>query len=135
MRTLAVVLTISVSVCVVAPSAWSQDSHTPDLKTEPTGSQFGLGAASFFLTLPYGFAKVVYAGFGGIVGGLAYALTAGNDKTAKTIWYTSLRGTYVITPEHLKGDRPVQFFGVPPDAAALSQEPASDSSPLSEPLK
>lgn len=137
-RITALVLILSLGHLALASVGWSEETEqAPEVRSESTGAQFGLGAASFFLTIPYGLAKVVYASFGGIVGGIAYAVTAGNEKTAKTIWYTSLRGTYVITPEHLRGERPVQFFGIPPENGALPQEPqpSVEPAPMSEPLK
>jgi hypothetical protein len=57
-------------------------------------------------------AKLVYATLGGIVGGFTYALTGGDLDTAKEVWEPSFYGTYVITPDHLKGNEPVRFFGV-----------------------
>jgi len=87
----------------------------------------GLGVSSFFLTIPYGLTKVVYATLGGIIGGFTYALTGGNDRAAKAVWDSSLRGTYVITPDHLKGDKAVRFLGVPGEsdgAAAAETVPA-----------
>ena len=77
-----------------------------------TSSEAGLGAASFLLTIPYGVTKVVFALCGGIVGGLAYAFSGGNEEVAKDIWTTSMYGTYIITPDHLKGNKAVRFLGV-----------------------
>lgn len=74
----------------------------------------GLGVASALLTLPYGPAKIVYAGLGGIVGGATWVLTGGNTETAKTVWEPSFYGDYVITPDHLRGKKPLRFFGVSP---------------------
>ena len=36
----------------------------------------------------------------------------GNEHAAKNIWDTSLYGTYIITPDHLQGNRPIRFLGV-----------------------
>lgn len=77
-----------------------------------TSSEAGLGAASFLLTIPYGVTKVAFALAGGIVGGLAYAFSGGNEAIAKDIWTTSMYGTYIITPDHLKGNTAVRFLGV-----------------------
>ena len=72
----------------------------------------GLGVASVILTIPYGSAKIVYAGIGSIVGGATWALTGGNNETAQTVWEPSLYGDYVITPDHILGKKPLRFFGV-----------------------
>ncbi|MGH7166968.1 MAG: hypothetical protein ACREII_00400 [Nitrospiraceae bacterium] len=112
-KAVAVGLTLTLTIlqlAVIPPArAQQQDEDT----TQSTASQFGLGISSFFLTIPYGLAKVVYATLGGIMGGFTYALTGGNEGAAKAVWDTSLRGTYVITPEHLQGDKAVRFLGVP----------------------
>ena len=74
----------------------------------------GLGVASALLTLPYGPAKIIYAGLGGIIGGATWVLTGGNIETAQAVWEPSFYGDYVITPDHLKGKTPLRFFGVSP---------------------
>ena len=71
--------------------------------------------ASVLLSIPYGAVKVAYAIVGGITGGFTYIFTGGNLKAAQSVWDTSLRGTYIITPEHLKGEKPIRFLGVPPE--------------------
>ena len=120
-QTIAMTLAICVLQFSIASAVLAQEGMTAkEDRHEATTSQFGMGAASFFLTLPYGLVKVVYATLGGIVGGFTYALTAGNERAANAVWHTSLRGTYVITPDHLRGDKAVRFFGVPPDAPATA---------------
>ena len=74
----------------------------------------GLGLVGVILTFPYGVAKILYAAVGGIVGGFTWALTWGDVETAKLIWEPSFYGTYVITPDHLRGEEPIRFMGVPP---------------------
>jgi hypothetical protein len=106
---LVVLFTVSVNQPVWAQSTLPEDDST-------TAEQAGLGAASFLLTIPYGVSKVVFAAAGGIVGGLAYVFSGADTKTAQNIWTTSVYGTYVITPDHLRGDKPVRFLGVPEDA-------------------
>ncbi|HEV8540175.1 MAG TPA: hypothetical protein VGQ60_03345 [Nitrospiraceae bacterium] len=122
-KAIAVTLVLGLLQLPFASTVLAEESTgNAEERTQSTGTQFGLGAASFFLTLPYGIAKVVYATLGGIIGGFTYVLTAGNEKAANAVWDTSLRGTYVITPDHLKGDKPVRFFGVPADRQADSAE-------------
>jgi len=75
-------------------------------------NEAALGVGSFFITLVYAPLKMAYAIGGGIVGGFAYALTGGDLETAQSIWEPSVYGTYVITPDHLKGNEPVRFFAV-----------------------
>ena len=78
-------------------------------------SDAGLGIASALLTVPYAAAKILYAALGGVVGGFTWVLTGGDTETAKTVWEPSFYGTYVITPDHLKGKEPVRFIGESPD--------------------
>ena len=75
-------------------------------------NEAALGVGSFFLTLVYTPLKMAYAIGGGIVGGFAYALTGGDLETAEGVWEPSVYGTYIITPDHLKGNEPVRFVGV-----------------------
>ncbi len=87
-------------------------------------SEAAMSLGSGLLTLVYLPVKVVYATLGGIVGGFTYALTGGDAETAQTVWEPSLYGTYVITPDHLRGDEPVRFYGASPyveDEAYLTE--------------
>ena len=75
--------------------------------------------------------KAAFAIGGGIVGGLAYLFSGLNEQTAKSIWVPSMYGTYVITPEHLSGDRSVRFLGVAADETATG----SSNAPAAEPIR
>src|SRR5204862_386451 len=66
----------------------------------------GWGSLTVLTNLVYMPAKVTYALLGGLTGGFAYALTAGDLKTAETVWVTTMGGTYVVTPHMLQGDDP-----------------------------
>jgi len=96
-------LVVGIGTPVVSFAAEEESSPSNDA---------ALGAGSFFLTLVYSPVKLAYAILGGVVGGFTYALTGGNLETAQDVWEPSLYGTYVITPDHLKGNEPVRFFGV-----------------------
>ena len=75
-------------------------------------NEAALGVGSFFLTLVYTPVKMAYAILGGIIGGFTYGLTGGDLETAQDVWEPSVYGTYIITPDHLKGNEPVRFVGV-----------------------
>ncbi len=107
------VVIVLTAALVLAPmsAGWAQDNPGHDQIHSATPTQFGIGAASVLLSIPYGAAKVTYAALGGIIGGFAYAFSAGDKEAAKAVWIPSLRGTYVLTPDHLKGDKPIQFMG------------------------
>ena len=99
-------------VCLALANPAAAQSRSYEEDEGSTATKAGLGAASFLLTIPYGVTKVVFATAGGIVGGLAYIFSGADTQTAKTIWTTSAYGTYVITPDHLRGDKAVRFLGV-----------------------
>lgn len=79
----------------------------------------GLQAASWALTLPYGAAKIAYAIGGGIVGGLAWAMTGGKTEVAKSVWIPSMTGDYIVQPQHLTRERPLRFLGVTSEGPAF----------------
>jgi hypothetical protein len=107
-----VVLVLAVTLLASPISlGWAQDNTGHDQIHSTAPTQFGIGAASVLLSIPYGAAKVTYAALGGIVGGFAYLFSAGDKEAAQAVWTPSLQGTYVLTPDHLKGDKPIQFMG------------------------
>ena len=126
---IALVILMTFSSLVAAP-AWSQSSSSDTQQGIPSGAGMQAGAAvSTILYFPF---KAAFAIGGGIVGGLAYLFSGLNEQTAKSIWVPSMYGTYVITPEHLSGDRSVRFLGV---AAENDPVPGSASQPAMEPVR
>jgi hypothetical protein len=90
----------------------------------------GLGLGSVAVSLLYTPAKLLYAGGGSLTAVTAYALTGGRKDVFWTIISPALRGTYVITPEHLLGQRQIVFMGpYPEDVAAQEGELASEPDP------
>src|SRR5512145_1466187 len=87
----------------------------------------GWGALTVFANFGYMPAKLIYATFGGMTGGLAYGLTAGDFQTAETIWGTSMGGTYVLTPRMLQGEDPIAFAGGAVGAASEPEAIAADA--------
>src|SRR5207249_6528497 len=73
----------------------------------------GWGSLTVLSNVVYMPAKLCYATLGGLTGGLAFALTAGDLQTAETVWVTTMGGTYVITPSMLQGQEPIVFTGTP----------------------
>ena len=125
---MAIVAVLTFSAVMVAP-AWSQPANTDMRQGTPSG--VGMQLAAFGATIPYFVCKGTFAVGGGIIGGLAYIFSGFNEQTAKSIWIPSMYGTYVITPEHLTGDRPVRFLGVSADGEgeSVSYEPMSAPAP------
>jgi hypothetical protein len=116
-----VVLLLAFIHLTIIPVGVAQSAGTPSSEEQGTAKGAGLQAASWLLTIPYGAVKVAFAIVGGVTGGLTYAFSGGNLDAAKSVWQTSMYGTYVITPDHLKGDQPIRFLGVPAEG---ENEPA-----------
>lgn len=122
-RLIAIGLVVALCTLPSVPSAWSEEPLPPASSDTEGGSasSAGMGAAAGLSTLLYLPLKAAFAIGGGVVGGLAYAFSGGNENAAKSIWTTSMYGTYIITPDHLRGDRPIRFLGVAePDTATAT---------------
>jgi hypothetical protein len=97
-------------------------------RAEDLGNEAGLGAAAALGSLLYAPVKLIYAMGGGLTAGLAWVFSAGDSDVVNPIIDASLRGDYVITPDHLRGERPVEFIGRSPaqNTARQDEPPASD---------
>ena len=114
-KLMAAFLLLALCTFTMVPSVWSQGSAAPPSSASTEGgtpSDAGMLAMAGLSTLLYFPLKAVFAISGGIVGGLAYVFSGGSEQTAKNIWDTSLYGTYIITPDHIQGNRPIRFLGV-----------------------
>ena len=85
-------------------------------QSEPTYENGGLGAAAALCSLVYAPVKLTTAILGLVVGGFAYPLSGGDTDVMMSVINTSVRGDYVVTPSHLRGERPLEFFGRAPEA-------------------
>lgn len=90
----------------------------------------GLGVGAAFANLLYMPAKLLYAGLGSLSGGLAYVCTFGNYDTANAVWTSSLGGTYVLTPNMLRGEDEIAFFGTPQPTAERERARTTASVPV-----
>ena len=126
-KLMAAFLLLALCTFTMVPSVWSQDSAAPPSSASTEGgtpSDAGMLAMAGLSTLLYFPLKAVFAISGGIVGGLAYVFSGGSEQTAKSVWNTSLYGTYIITPDHLRGNRPIRFLGVADSNDAQAPAPA-----------
>ncbi len=98
---LALVLTLA-----VASAASAEEKQERNL-----GAHFGLGVGSAVCSLVYGPVKVVYAVLGSMTSGFAWLFTGGRTDIAREIITASVRGDYVVTPENLTFNEPLQFTG------------------------
>jgi hypothetical protein len=86
------------------------------LAQESAAESGGLGAAAVLTSLIYGPVKLVYALGGLIVGGFAWPLSGGDSDVMWRIMNPAIRGDYVVTPAHLRGEQPLEFFGREPES-------------------
>jgi hypothetical protein len=77
-------------------------------------AEAGIGTAAALTTLVYGPTKVVYATLGLVIGGIAWGLSGGDSAVMNAIITPAVRGDYVVTPEQLRGQRALEFFGRDP---------------------
>jgi hypothetical protein len=103
-----------------------QVPQPPDNNVNWPGAGYGVGALFCnFLYIP---AKLVYALLGGIIGGGTFLVTVGNMQAANTVWRSTLGGDYVVTPQMLAGEEPLNFSGpteTPPEAPSTSSSSGS----------
>jgi len=126
-KLVAVSLLLALCTVTMVPSAWSQESAAPPSSASTEGgtpSDAGMLAMAGLSTLLYFPLKAVFAISGGIVGGLTYVFTGGDEHAAKSVWNTTLYGTYIITPDHIQGNRPIRFLGVADSNDAQAPAPA-----------
>jgi len=90
-----------------APSAAQQSDQS-------VWRESGIGVLSVLASVIYSPVKVLYAGAGTLTAGLAYVLTGGQPDMSQVLLARSLRGDYVITPDHLTRQRSLQFVGRDP---------------------
>ena len=66
------------------------------------------------MSLVYGPVKVAYSVLGVVFGSLAWGLSGGDGKVMSAVATPAIRGDYVVTPSHLRGEQPLEFFGRAP---------------------
>ena len=73
--------------------------------------EFGLAMEAAALNIVYTPAKFLTAIGGLALGGLTGLLTGGDTRAAYAVWAPTASGTFMLTPAHLEGKRPIEFFG------------------------
>ena len=91
-------------------------------------NEAGIGALAAVGTLVYGPVKIVYAAMGLVFGGAAWGLSGGDSEVLNAVITPSVRGDYVLTPEHIRMERDIEFMGRDPQyrfpqTAMLDEEP------------
>lgn len=88
---------------------------TVPARAENVGSEYGIGLSCALGNLVYGPVKILYATGGALVSGFAWIFSAGDMEVVEPVWDASMRGDYVITPDHLRGRRSLEFIGRSPE--------------------
>ena len=103
---------LALTICL-APTAWAADTSSD----EPPYADIGIGVASVLCSIPYGAAKIAVSILGGVTGAFTYVLSGFDRRAAEAVWYTSMDGDYIVTPDHLRGKRKLHFTGAPPGSS------------------
>ena len=113
--TITAIIILCVYTIMIIPTVHAQDVPPPASEEATTDtdstSDAGMQAAAGLSTLVYFPVKLAFALGGGVVGGLTYAFTGGDEEAANRVWKASMEGNYTITPENLTGEKPVHFVG------------------------
>jgi len=96
---------IAVAIFAVSQPAFAADTNVS------TGEAAGLGIAAALSSLVYGPIKIVYATLGTVIGGIGWGLSGGDSEVLNAVLLPSVRGDYVVTPAHLRGQEPLEFVG------------------------
>ena len=107
-NTIAALIILCVYVVMTVPTAHAEDTPTDYAVAV---SETGMEAASALATMVYFPTKAVFALGGGIVGGLTYAFTGGDEEATSKIWRASIEGDYMVEPANLTGEDPINFVG------------------------
>jgi hypothetical protein len=137
-RTTTIALALTLAMALLAPAEYASAQSQPNAGAPTTAVQqppeggvnwpgAGYGVGALFANVLYVPAKLVYAILGGIVGGGTYLVTAGNTQAADTVWRSAFGGDYVVTPQMLAGQQPINFSG-PTDTPPENTPPASSTS-------
>lgn len=78
-----------------------------------SASEAGWRIGSAVSSAVYAPAKAFYAATGLLVGGIGWGISGGNREVAQSLIDPAVRGDYWVTPEHLRGERRLEFVGRP----------------------
>ena len=87
----------------------------------------GIGAVAALSTLLYGPVKLCYATLGLFIGGAAWGLSGGDQSVLESVVTPAVRGDYVVTPEHIRMERGLEFYGRDPKYREVQQAAAGSA--------
>ena len=103
-RVLFLTCVLSALIAAAPPAARARDEE------QDRPSSF-VGVGAMLCTLVYSPLKLAYAASGLVVGGMAWVWSFGRRRVTRPIFTAALKGDYVVTPEHLAGERKLEFIG------------------------
>jgi hypothetical protein len=104
------VIALTLALIVPSTASWADaGAH------ESTPAQIGSGVGSVVGSAVYFPFKASFCILGGLGSGVT--LIAAGPQAANKVASASCRGTWAITPDMVKGERPVKFVGDPPAPA------------------
>jgi len=102
---------VLILTCLLTAAIASAPLTARAQEDEPTGGNALTGAGAMLCTVVYSPLKLAYAASGLVVGGMAWVWSFGSRRVTRPIFTAALRGDYVVTPEHLTGERRLAFIG------------------------
>lgn len=78
---------------------------------DPLGAELGLAVGAAALNIFYVPTKLTFAGLGLVGGSLVGVLTGGDTRSAYALMVPTATGTFLVRPEHLSGEVPLEFVG------------------------
>ena len=103
------IVALALALILSGPNATSWAAPAAE---ESTPAQVGYGAGSVLGTLIYSPFKASFCILGAVASGFTFPF--GGAETAGKVVGTTCRGTWVISPDVLKGRERVEFVGNPP---------------------
>lgn len=98
------------TACALFVSALPALAETK-LENQNIAVEGGLGAGAAVASIVWAPLKLVYAFGGLVIGGLGYAWAGADGEVSKRVFKTCLAGDYIITPQHLMGEKRLRFAG------------------------
>lgn len=86
-------------------------SAQPAMAEESFFAKAGIGLGTALVNVLYIPAKFTYATVGGLIGGFAWLLSLGDTDTAMGVWEPTMGGSYIVTPDMLRGKESLEFTG------------------------
>ena len=79
-----------------------------------TASEAGWHIGSALSTAVYAPLKLFYAAAGLVFGGIGWGISGGDPGVMDAVVTPAVRGDYLVTPAHLRGERRLEFVGTAP---------------------